>query len=261
MTGKAITVGGTRVSYLERGTGLPVIFVHGNTGSSRWFHRVLDVPGCRTIALDMPNFGGSGPLPGEPDIDGYADAVAGFLRALGIEMSVLVGHSLGGAVAISLAVRHPQLLCGLVLVDSAAPSGLQTPEDRYPLIQSMQNNRGILARALSAVVPTLNDTEFFESLVDDASLMAGPAWIGNARALGRFDYRGRCGAFRAPVLVIWGKKDVIVTEAMARETAIAFPRARLIVLDEVGHSVVVEDPSRFMKLLSQFVSGLGKEDA
>ena len=118
-----------------------------------------------------------------------------------IERPVLVGHSLGGAVAISLAVRNPKLLRGLVLVDSAAPSGLQTPEDRYPMIESMRTSRDVLSAALSAVVPTLKDKAFFEALVDDAALMAPTAWVGNARALSRFDYKGKCGAFTAPTLV------------------------------------------------------------
>jgi len=256
-----VEAGGARISYGERGTGVPVVLIHGNTGSSRWFQRVMDVPGCRTIALDMPNFGHSGPLPHEPSIDRYADAVTAFLSALGIDRPVLVGHSLGGAVTISLAVRGPTLFRGLMLVDSAAPSGLATPEARYPFIESMRTNREILAAALSAVAPTLKDQGFFAALVDDATLMAAPAWIGNARALSLFDYRGRCGAFTAPVLVVWGRKDVIVTEAMARETAQAFPNARLLVLERVGHSVVAEDPPCFVSLLSDFVSGLGKDDA
>jgi len=255
--GKAVSAGGMRIHYVEQGSGPDVVFVHGNIGSSRWFERVMDVQGYRTVALDMPNFGRSSALPGEPDIDRYADSVAAFIGVLGIERPVVVAHSLGGAVAISLAVRNPKLLQGLVLVDSAAPSGLQTPEDRYPMIESMRTNRDVLSAALSAVVPTLKDKDFFETLVDDAALMAPPAWIGNARALSRFDYRGRCEAFKAPVLVVWGRKDVIVTEAMVRETARAFPQAGLVILDDVGHSVVAEDPEGFVRLLTRFFSGAG----
>ena len=64
MTAKTITVGETRIHYVEHGRGIDVVFVHGNIGSSRWFGRVMDVPGCRTVALDMPNFGRSSALPG-----------------------------------------------------------------------------------------------------------------------------------------------------------------------------------------------------
>ncbi len=248
--------GAVQVHYVEQGEGVPVLYVHGNTGSVRWFERVMDVPGCRTIALDMPNFGRSGPLPGEPDLDSYADAVAGFIRGLDLDRPVLVGHSLGGAVCISLAARFPDLARGMILVDSAAPSGLVTPEERYPGIELMRTSRAVLAQALAAVAPTLQDREVLDSLVDDAARMAAPAWIGNARALGRFSDVGRCGAFTAPVLVLRGGKDIIITEAMARETAAAFPAGRLQILEHVGHSPMVEDPAGFAGIVARFAAGL-----
>jgi pimeloyl-ACP methyl ester carboxylesterase len=256
-----VELGGTRLSYVTHGGGMPLLYVHGNTGSSRWFQRVMEVPGCLSVALDMPNFGRSDPLPGEPDIDAYADAVGAFIAAAGIPRPVLVGHSLGGAVAISLAARNPGLVRGLMLVDSAAPSGLVTPADRHPLIELMRTNREILSRSLAVTVPSLKDPDFFTALVDDAVRMAARAWIGNARALGAFNYTGRCAAFTGPVLVLWGRRDVIITEGMARETAGAFPGARLLILEETGHSPMVEDPAGFTSIVSGFAAEIGKERA
>ena len=226
MVEAVIEVQATQVHYVEQGEGVPVLYVHGNLASLRWYERVMDIPGCRTVALDMPNFGRSGPLPTEPDLDAYAEVVADFIRARALERPVLVGHSLGGGVCISLAARFPDLIRGLVLVDSASPSGLVTSEDRYPLYEMMRTNRALVATSLAAMAPTLTDTAFFETLVDDAMGMAAPAWVGHARALGRFNYVGRCGAFAGPVLVLWGRKDPLITEAMARETAAAFPGGR-----------------------------------
>ncbi len=255
MEEKHVEVGGTRISYAEQGRGKPLLLIHGNTGSRRWFQRVMDMDGMRCIAPDLPNFGASGPLPGPITIDAYADAAAGLLRELRINAAYVVGHSLGGAVALSLAVRNPKLVRGLVLVDSAAPSGLVTPADRHPFIDMMRTNRAVLSQALRAVVPTLHDEAFFEQLVDDAARMAAPAWIGNAEALGHFNYTGRCSSYAGPVLVLWGRRDVIVTEGMARETAAAFPGARLVVIDEVGHSLPAEDPPRFRALVGELVAG------
>jgi branched-chain amino acid transport system permease protein len=251
-----IKIRAVKVHYVEQGEGVPVLYVHGNLGSLRWYERVMDIPGCRTVALDMPNFGRSGPLEGEPDIDGYADHVAAFISARALDRPVLVGHSLGGAVAISLAARSPTLIRGLVLVDSAPPSGYPTPVERHPMIEMMRTSRAVLAQALASVVPTLKDEPFFNALVDEAVLMAAPAWIGNAEALGRFDNRGKCGSFPSPVLVLRGRRDIVITEAMARETVEAFPRARLETLEQVGHSAMVEDPSLFTTIVAGFVSGL-----
>jgi Predicted hydrolases or acyltransferases (alpha/beta hydrolase superfamily) len=62
MTGQRISILGIDIYYVSLGTGFPIVYVHGNTGSSRWFEKVADIPGYRTIALDLPNFGRSGAL-------------------------------------------------------------------------------------------------------------------------------------------------------------------------------------------------------
>jgi branched-chain amino acid transport system permease protein len=251
--GTIVDIGELAIFFVERGEGVPVLYVHGNVASCRFYEHVMDVPGAHTVALDMPNFGRSKPLSGEPDIDRYADTVEAFIRARGLGRPVVVGHSLGGAVALSLAARFPKVLRALVLVDSAAPGGLATPKDRYPLFEMMRSSRPLLAQVLRAQVPTLKDDAFFEALVDEAMMMAEPAWVGHAEALGRFDYRGRLSAFTGPVLVLRGGKDLLISEEMARETAAAFPDARLETIDGVGHSVMVEDPKRFVALIADFM--------
>jgi branched-chain amino acid transport system permease protein len=254
--GISINIDGISINYVENGSGPVLLYIHGNTGSLLWFDRVMSIPGWRTIALDIPNFGRSGPLPGEISIDRYADAVASFIGALDVKRPVVVGHSLGGSVALSLAARYPELLRALVLVDSGPPSGLKTPVESHPAIEMMRTNPQVLAMALKAVVPTMSDEAWFAALVEEARLMAEPAWIGNAVALGKMDLRGRLVGFTRPVLVIHGGKDVIITAEMAEETRAAFPHARLVELPELGHSVIAEDPTRFKALLMDFLSSL-----
>lgn len=249
MEGTRIGVKGIEWNYLEKGSGKSLLYIHGNTGCSVWWEKVMDVPGYRVISPDMPNFGLSSPLPGKPGIEAYADAMADFIIALGLKGTVAVGHSLGGAVCLSLAARRPELLGGLVLVDSSAPSGLKTPEAYHPAIEAMRMDRAVLAKALGAVAPLPGDPAFFQRLVDGAALMAVPAWIGNAVALSSFDVTGKLGGFTKPVLVIRGANDYLITDAMARETAAAFPGSRLETLEGLGHSPIVEDPARFLALL------------
>ena len=250
-------IGGRATHYIAAGSGAPVVWIHGNTGSCRWFERVMDIPGYRHLAPDLPNFGRSAPLEGVPDIAAYAEAVRAFMGALGAGKAIIVGHSLGGAVAMALATAHPELAKALILVDSCAPTGLKTPETHYPILEMMRTNKALLAQAFrGGVMPTMKDEALFQALVDDAMLMAAPAWSGNARALERFDRAAACGKFAAPVLVVRGEKDAIITEAMARETAAAFPAARLELLDGVGHAVLVEDPDRFKKLFVEFAASI-----
>jgi len=257
MENAMVKIGGKEMRYIAAGTGEPVLWIHGNTGSCRWFERVMDIPGYRHVAPDLPNFGRSEPLDGAPDIVGYAEAVRAFMGALGIGKAVIVGHSLGGGVAMALATAHPELAKALILVDSCAPTGLKTPETHYPVLEMMRTNKALLTQAFrGGVMPTMKDEALFQALVDDAMLMAPPAWSGNARALERFDCSAACAKFAAPVLVIRGEKDAIITEAMARETAAAFPAARLELLDGVGHAVLVEDPERFKKLFVEFAASI-----
>ncbi len=259
MIGAFITVLNVPIYYVESGSGPAILYIHGNTGSSYWYSKVMDIPGFRTIALDMPNFGRSGRIdeaaaPDTSDLDLYADYVAGFIEKLGLDKPLVVAHSLGGGVAISLASRRPELSRAMILVDSAAPSGLQTPEDRYPLIEMMRTTRTVLKAALGSVVPALTDPDFLEKAVDEALLMNPASFTGNARALTRFDYRGKCSGYTAPVLVVWGRKDIVVTEAMMRETVEAFPNAEPEIVGHVGHSPMAEDPEYFVKLVAGFAA-------
>jgi len=256
MAGSYANAGKLTLYYVERGAGRPVLWIHGNWGSSRWFDKVMDMPGFRHVALDLPNFGRSQALDGDCDIDRYADAVYDFMIALKLEKPILVGHSLGGTVAMTVAVKHPEAVAALVLVDSAAPSGLVTPPAHYPVLEMIGTNRPLLEQALRGVAPTIKDEAFFQSLVDDALLMAAPARSGNAVALERFNLTGATAAFTKPVLVVWGRKDAIVTEAMVKETVAAFPSATSEILENVGHSVLAEDPERFEKLFAAFVATL-----
>ncbi|MFW5826242.1 MAG: alpha/beta fold hydrolase [bacterium] len=275
MGGSYVDVDGTSIFYLERTPGqdtrpasaaaseaaaseaarsdaAPILYIHGNTGCNLWFERVMDIPGRRTIALDLPNFGRSARID-EADIDRYAACVAGFIRELDLGSPVVVAHSLGGAVGIALAVNHPELVSRLMLVDSAAPDGLTTPEEHYGVIELYRTSRSLMKKALAAVTPTLDDNAFLNRLADNAMLMNPIAFTGNARALERFDYTGRTQAYTGPVRVVVGRKDTIITEEMAKRTADAFPSGELVVLDEVGHSVMVEKPEEFVRLVSGFV--------
>ncbi|HTX74477.1 MAG TPA: alpha/beta hydrolase, partial [Rectinemataceae bacterium] len=160
--------GSISLGYEEEGSGIPLLLIHGNTGSHIWYERVMRIGGCRTIAPDMPNFGASSQLEGPPDIGRYADALHDFVSALELGRPVILGHSLGGAVAMALALRPDMSPRGLILVDSAPPSGLVTPVSRHPFIERMSSERDTLSTALKAVVPTLEDAALFERLVDEA---------------------------------------------------------------------------------------------
>jgi branched-chain amino acid transport system permease protein len=86
--------------------------------------------------------------------------------------------------------------------------------------------------------------------------MAPQAWIGNAEALSHFDISSRCSEYRGSVLVIRGALDGLITDEMAQQTARAYSNAKLVTLDGIGHSVIVEDPALFQEILQEFLAGI-----
>ena len=256
-----VNLGGGRVVYQESGTGRPLVCVHGNFASKRWFTEQLKAPpeGWRVLALDLPNFGESDALGGDISIGAYADVLRAFTEELDLSDFTLMGHSLGGAVAQVYAARQPNTLSGLVLIAAAGPSGLITPEERYMGLEMLKNNPGLMASALEPTMPT-GKPSYFDKIVEDALKIHPDAFSGNARALGRYNVTSALEKVTCPVLVVRGEHDYLVSEEMAKETAAAFAEVsggvRLELWEHIGHSPQIEDPERFNHLLAEFLKGV-----
>lgn len=246
------------IAFIEAGEGQPLIFIHGNYSSRRWFLNQLHDPpeGWRYIAVDMPNFGESDPLPGPVSMQAYAGAVIGFADALGLGEFAVLGHSLGGSVAQLIAVTQPERVTHMVLMASAGPAGHFTSDDHLGLLEKFKGNRDLLGRALAGTVPT-NRPDWFEWLVDDAMNMQLHAYTDNAVALMHSDLTGLTDRYTGPVLVIRGELDLphLITDEIARLTADSYRNGQLLTWEGVGHSPQLEDPARFNTTLERFLKG------
>ena len=277
---KEVYTDGVKIAYVEAGAGRPLVCVHGNYASKRWFTEQLNAPPTdwRIIAPDLPNFGDSGELPGAVSIEAYASFLRRFLDALGLDEVVLLGHSLGGAVAQVFASGLPQRVGGLVLVASAPPDslyglpgglpqGVKLPKLNLPKNVKLPNlkkfnlpnvgggqSRSQLESSLRPTMPT-RQPPYFDQIVDDALNMNPKAVQGNVNALMRYNTEN-LSRVTCPVLVLRGGRDTIISEAMARRTVNAFGDARLELWQSVGHSPQIEAPERFNKLLQTFLATL-----
>lgn len=253
---RGVTVHGVRLSYREAGSGAPLVLVHGNFGSKRWFQEQLVSPpaGWRLLALDLPNFGESDRMPEKIEVVRYAEYLAGFCDSLELERPALLGHSFGGAVVQALAARQPKAISKLLLVSSVPPDGLDTPSAHIDRLRALEGDRSAMADALAATMPSRRP-DLFEELVDDGLGMASSAFTGNVEALARFNLRQTVDRVEVPVLVLRGDLDLphLITEAMARQTASSYPRSRLELWPDVGHSPQLEAPDRFNRLLTEFL--------
>jgi pimeloyl-ACP methyl ester carboxylesterase len=116
-SGKFIDVGGNRIHYVETGEGRPIVFVHGLGGPLHHFRHPMFpmLPGYRLVALDRPGSGYSVRAPGATArLPEQAEVVTKFIEKLGLEKPLLVGHSLGGAVALTVALNHPNTISGVI---------------------------------------------------------------------------------------------------------------------------------------------------
>ena len=250
--GKSIHLRSTEARDRFRPT---LLCVHGNLGSGRWFEALLaDYPGA-AIAPDLPNFAESDRIDGCTMAD-YADWLAAIADELGVGAggpygrAVVVGHSLGGAVAMELLCLRPQIVGRLILVDSSPVEGLHTPKEHYPAIEAYKADKAVLASALKGMVPMLADEAFFALLVDDAWKMNRDCFIGHAEALGRADYRERLKDTRVPVHVFRGEADPLITPERAVAAA-EFFGTTVRTFAACGHSPLVEQPEQFNALVRE----------
>mgnify|MGYP000849591216 FL=1 len=256
--GEYAEVSGKKIFYRETGDkrGIPIVFVHGNFASGKWFEPVMSLlPGeYRAFAIDLPNFGRSDRVE-EVSIDNYGKFVIDFIRQKELEGAILVGHSLGGPVVQSVMVQRPDLIDRVVLIDPGPPDGLITTPEVYAVLNLYLNNRDLLKKSLIGAMPTRKIDRFTEQLVDEALLMDKRCFVENAKALEKYNYSKSLAGCEIPTLVLVGKKDLIITEAMARRFEKIMPNARVEILADYGHSVNVEDPELFCKILLDFVKG------
>lgn len=247
MNERTLTISGISIYIRESEATEPslptLVCIHGNLGSGRWFEHLLDAYPGRAVAPDIPNFGQSDHID-ECSLAAYARWVKTICDEVGIAEAVVLGHSLGGAVAMELLASYPEIVRRLILVDSSPIDGLVTPKEHYPAIEAYKANKDILAQALKAVVPTIQDEGYFAQLVDDAWKMNRACFIGHAEELGTADFRTRLAGATVPVHVMRGAHDILITEDRARTLAEFFGGA-VETFASSGHSPMVEVPEEF----------------
>jgi pimeloyl-ACP methyl ester carboxylesterase len=214
----------------------------------------------RTIALDWPGHGDS-PMPPEPadaSAAGFADAVEDVVDALGLAPVAVVGNSVGGFAAARLAVRRPQAVSALVLVDSggfAAPTLLSRAfcaamsrpwflRAIYPWLATryMHARDGAAVRIRDAAIDAARRPGTTEILNGLWRSFTGP----------EHDLRASAGGIGAPTLLVWGVHDPVVPPRLGRRAAATIPGAQLIVLD-AGHVPFADRPEAFLAAVLPFL--------
>jgi pimeloyl-ACP methyl ester carboxylesterase len=268
---RSATVAGTRVNYVEMGSGPPLVFVHGLAGC--WQNWLENIPHFarthRVIAVDLPGFGESELPLDDITIPGYGRFVDAFLGEIGVERAPLVGNSMGGFIVAEVAVSHPSRVDKLVLVSAA---GLITVPDRQlalamriaPLFhygvaraiarrEHWVRRRGLRRTFLYGVArhPELLQPELCYEV---ASGGGKPGFLDAFNAVLDYDFRDRLSDVTRPTLIVWGRNDKIVPVGGAHEYERLIPGSRKVIFEDTGHVPMIERPHRFNRVLEDFLS-------
>ncbi|WP_425229138.1 alpha/beta fold hydrolase [Sphingomonas sp.] len=263
--GDFVEVDGARLHYVAIGEGPPIVLIHGLGGQLRNFTYALTerLPGHRLIAIDRPRSGYS-TVPGgvEPGLRDQADLIAAAIRQLGLDQPMLVGHSLGGAIALALALDHPGLVRGLALI---AP--LTQPQDDVPAAfrgiaaaGASKAGRAVMANLIAVPLGALTAAATTEAVFapepapEDFAVRGGGALAlrpGNiyaaiydmhaaAQEIGGM--AARYGELTLPVSILYAREDNILDyRPNGEQTAAAIPGATLQLVDG-GHMLPVTQP-------------------
>jgi pimeloyl-ACP methyl ester carboxylesterase len=271
--------GGYHVHYMDEGeapgtvgsAGLPVlVLLHGFGDSfTSWEGWVRELKTRRrTISVDFPGHGLTrAPAGTVLSSESLADFVDSFAAALALPKFAVAGNSMGGGVAWELAVRHPERINALILVDAAGFANDKPPGEvplafkilRYPTGRAILrniDNRFLIRDSLrtdvydkSLITPAVVDRwAEFQRLPGHRAILMSVNFGGQPA-----DLAATLGTIKVPTLILWGEADPLLEPASARKFAAAIPGAKLITYPQVGHLPQIEIPARSAAAVAEFL--------
>jgi pimeloyl-ACP methyl ester carboxylesterase len=272
---KTATVHGRTVSYAEAGSGDLLLLIHGMAGTSEnWGSVIEPLALSRTvIAPDFPGHGASAPGGGDYSLGSLASGLRDLMVTLGHERATLVGHSLGGGVAMQFTYQFPEMVERLVLVSSG---GLGT--DVSPVLRAAalpgadlfiaatanigRQAGSVMGRGLGmlGLRPSADVAEVARGYATLADPEHRKAFLATLRAVVGTDGQRVAAldrlylAERLPLLIVWGDRDPIIPVAHAEAAHAQLPSSRLEIFEGVGHLPQLECPGRFVAVLKRFLA-------
>lgn len=229
-----------------------LVLIHGAGGNHlHWPYNLRRLNNHKIYAPDLPGHGKSGGL-GEQSVSSYARAVAEWMKALGIKRAVIAGHSMGGAIAQTLAVEYPRMVRGLILVATGA---------RLEVNQSLLYKLSTPVSTPSAIDDILKwswmpgtDEKLLKRIREQMLSTRSAVIYGDYLACNNFDLTGSLRKIRVPTLVIAGENDKMTPLDLNRQLESGIRKAQMSVIPQAGHMVMLEKPETVAQETLSFLS-------
>lgn len=252
---------GLRIAYERAGDGPPLVLLHGYVGDgpTTWRRQLEGLSDEFTVvAWDAPGAGRSSDPPESFGMAGYADCVAGFVNALGLERPHVAGLSFGGALALELPHRHPAIPMTLILASAYAGWAGSLPAEvaEQRLQQSLALANLSPEEFVGALLPTMFSASTPRESVDEfgASMLTfHPAGFRAMARASAEDLRHVLPHVRIPTLLVYGENDVRAPLTVAENLHAALSGSTLVVLPDAGHLCNIEAPEEFNRAVRDFL--------
>jgi len=248
------------VHYEVYGRGKPVILLHGWLGSWGLWQETMSYLGryYRTYAMDFWGFGESGKQRQTYAIQDFVSLVNQFMEQLGITHAPLVGHSMGGTVSLSVAIRYPERVSKVVVVGSPiVGSSLAFPlklAGYRPIAFMLFNMMGVFRMGMKVAYPFICRDERLGEMMDrDLSRTTVESFLLSIASLRRTDLRPMLDQIKVPAMGMYGDRDIIVHPKQWQPMQKGISHARIERFPLAGHFPMLEEPHQFAERLKAFL--------
>lgn len=233
---------------------IPIVFIHGAGGTHlNWPPEIRRLPGFQIYAIDLPGHGKS-PGKGENSILAYCERVTACMDEIGLKKVILTGHSMGGAIAMMMALEYPMRVHSLILLGTGArlrvhPDILASnaSQDKFPSVVEMVIDWGFSPQASSRLV----------ELASQRMMKISPEVLhADFKACDGFDVSMRLDEIACPTLVICGEHDRLTPLRYAQFLADQIRGAKLEIIPGSGHMVMLEKPQEVQTIMLRFLQQL-----
>lgn len=257
------------IHFIEANSGgsINILLLHGlGADANSWSYQFkgLSIRDYRLIAPDIPGFGSSPPYDGRWRLSAATDALVEMMDQLSVSQAIVTGISMGGVIAMDMAVRYPQRVRGLILINTFANlKPASASEWVYFLRRGFRaffRNPAEQAQLVADRVFPGEERAYFRELLEASILKANPQAYRQAMLeLVKVNFTSRLGKIRVPALVISGENDTTIPLKRQKELATGIARARHVIIPKAGHGVIADQPEVFNSCVRGFIEQVRAE--